>query len=175
MGTSSKQVMDIKVTKGLASVGNEELRDWTEKGWNQAMREGNYDRSREHLNFEIRPGGMVAPIDKSRPLTRRMAENLASRGIKDPNEGQVEPRFRTVVNFIFGGSTERMRELAFGNQKVDFESTSTALWQINMERRTSSPSSSTAMRRIRTSTVRFFLLIRIRSSPSRKSSMVRTA
>ena len=73
MGTSSKQVMDIKVTKGLASVGNEELRDWTEKGWNQAMREGNYDRSREHLNFEIRPGGMVAPIDKSRPLTRRMA------------------------------------------------------------------------------------------------------
>lgn len=66
--------MDIKVTKGLASVGNEELRDWTEKGWNQAMREGNYDRSREHLNFEIRPGGMVAPIDKSRPLTGRMAE-----------------------------------------------------------------------------------------------------
>ena len=114
--------MDIKVTKGLASVGNEELRDWTEKGWNQAMREGNYDRSREHLNFEIGPGGMVAPIDKSRPLTRRMAENLASRGIKDPNEGLAEPRFRTVVNFIFGGSTERMRELAFGNQKVDFES-----------------------------------------------------
>lgn len=65
--------MDIKVTKGLASVGNEELRDWTEKGWNQAMREGNYDRSREHLNFEIRQGGIVAPIDKSRPLTRRMA------------------------------------------------------------------------------------------------------
>lgn len=114
--------MDIKVTKGLASVGNEELRDWTEKGWNQAMREGNYDRSREHLNFEIRPGGIVAPIDKSRPLTMRMVENLASRGIKDPNEGLAEPRFRTVVNFIFGGSTERMRELAFGNQKVDFES-----------------------------------------------------
>lgn len=90
MGTSPKQVMDIKVTKGLASVGNEELRDWTEKGWNQAMREGNYDRSREHLNFEIRPGGMVAPIDKSRPLTRRMAENLASRGIKDPNEGLAD-------------------------------------------------------------------------------------
>ena len=120
--------MDIKVTKGLASVGNEELRDWTEKGWNQAMREGNYDRSREHLNFEIRPGGIVAPIDKSRPLARRMAENLASRGIKDPNEGLAEPRFRTVVNFIFGGSTERMRELAFGNQKVDFESKGGNRW-----------------------------------------------
>ena len=86
------------------------------------MREGNYDRSREHLNFEIQRGGIVTPIDKSRPLTRRMAENLASRGIKDPNEGLDEPRYRTVVNFIFGGSTERMRELAFGNQEVDFES-----------------------------------------------------
>mgnify|MGYP000190198153 FL=1 len=64
----------------------------------------------------------MTPIDKSRPLTRRMAENLASRGIKDPNEGLDEPRYRTVVNFIFGGSTDRMRELAFGNQEVDFES-----------------------------------------------------
>ena len=113
MGTSSKQVMDIKVTKGLASVGNEELRDWTEKGWNQAMREGNYDRSREHLNFEIRPGVMVAPIDKSRPLTRRMAENLASRGIKNPNEGLAEPRLRTGVNFIFEIGRASCRERVF--------------------------------------------------------------
>lgn len=122
MSKAGKQVMDIKTSKGLAQSSNEELRAWTDKGWEQAMREGNYDRSREHLNFEIQRGGIVTPIDKSRPLTRRMAENLASRGIKDPNEGLDEPRYRTVVNFIFGGSTERMRELAFGNQEVDFES-----------------------------------------------------
>ena len=122
MSKAGKQVMDIKTSKGLAQSSNEELRTWTDKGWEQAMREGNYDRSREHLNFEIQRGGIVTPIDKSRPLTRRMAENLASRGIKDPNEGLDEPRYRTVVNFIFGGSTERMRELAFGNQEVDFES-----------------------------------------------------
>ena len=122
MGTISKQVMDIKTSKGLSQTSNEELRAWTDKGWEQAMREGNYDRSREHLNFEVQKGGIVTPIDKKRPLTKRMAENLASRGIMDPNEGLAEPRFRTVVNFIFGGSTDRMRELAFGNQKVDFES-----------------------------------------------------
>lgn len=122
MSKAGKQVMDIKTSKGLAQSSNEELRAWTDKGWEQAMREGNYDRSREHLNFEIQRGGIVTPIDKSRPLTRRMAENLASRGIKDPNEGLDEPRYRTVVNFIFGGSTDRMRELAFGNQEVDFES-----------------------------------------------------
>lgn len=78
--------MDIKVTKGLASVGNEELRDWTEKGWNQAMREGNYDRSREHLNFEIGPGGMVAPIDKRRPLTMRMAKISPHVALKTPTK-----------------------------------------------------------------------------------------
>lgn len=122
MGTTSKQVMDIKTSKGLSQTSNEELRAWTDKGWEQAMREGNYDRSREHLNFEVQKGGIVTPIDKKRPLTKRMAENLASRGIKDPNEGLAEPRFRTVVNFIFGGSTDRMRELVFGNQVVGFES-----------------------------------------------------
>lgn len=121
MSKAGKQVMDIKTSKGLAQSSNEELRAWTDKGWEQAMREGNYDRSREHLNFEIQRGGIVTPIDKSRPLTRRMAENLASRGIKDPNVGLDKPRYRTVVNFIFGGSTARMRELAFGNQEVDFE------------------------------------------------------
>ena len=35
--------------------------------------------------------------------------------------GLEEPKYRTVVNFIFGGSRERMRELAFGNQQIDFE------------------------------------------------------
>ena len=68
MGTSSKQVMDIKTYKGLSQTSNEELRVWTDKGWNQAMREGNYDRSREPLNFEILKGGIVSPVDKSRPL-----------------------------------------------------------------------------------------------------------
>ena len=29
---------------------------------------------------------------------------LGRRGIKDPNEGLVEPKYRTVVNIIFGGS-----------------------------------------------------------------------
>jgi hypothetical protein len=118
----AKQVMDIKVSKGIAQSSNEELRRWTEKGWEQAMREGNYDRSREHLNFEIQKGGVIMSVDKNHSLPNRMAENLAKRGIKDPNEGLEEPRFRTVVNIIFGGSTERMREMAFGEQEVDFDS-----------------------------------------------------
>ena len=50
-----------------------------------------------------------------------MADSLRQRGIKDPNEGLVEPKYRTVVNIILGGSRELMRQLAFGKQDVDFE------------------------------------------------------
>ncbi len=114
-----KQVMDFRPSKGITTAqSNEHQRRWTEKGWGSAEATGNYDRSRERLNFEIR-GGKVYPIDKSRSIPERMADILRSRGIKDPNEGLAEPRFRTVVNFIFGGSRERMTELAFGDQKVD--------------------------------------------------------
>lgn len=116
---SAKQVMDFRPSKGITTAqSNEHQRRWTEKGWQSAVAQGNYDRSRERLNFEIR-NGKVCPVDKSRSIPERMAEILRDRGIKDPNEGLEEPRFRTVANFIFGGSRERMTELAFGNQKLD--------------------------------------------------------
>lgn len=123
MSTTAKQVMDIRTSKGPGDSSNEQLRNWTDRGWDQAMKEGNYDRSREHLNFEIQ-NGRIIPIQKNRSLPDRMAENLEARGIKDPNAGLETPKYRTVVNFIFGGSTDRMRELAFGTQKVDFDSKS---------------------------------------------------
>ena len=118
----AKQVLDVRVSKGITtSQSNEHQRRWTEKGWEQALEKGNYDPSREHLNFEIASGGKIRPIDTSRNIPERMADILGRRGIKDPNEGLIEPKYRTVVNIIFGGSRERMHELAFGTQKVDFE------------------------------------------------------
>lgn len=115
-----KQVMDIRASKGI-TVGqsNEHQRKWSEKGWNNAIGTGNYDRSREPINFEIKKGGIISSVDKRKSIPQLMAENLAERGIKDPNEGRETPKYRTVVNFIFGGTRERMHEIAFGNQKVD--------------------------------------------------------
>jgi archaellum component FlaC len=120
MAKQIKQVMDIRASKGI-TVGqsNEHQRKWSEKGWDSAVSTGNYDRSREALNFEIRKGGVVTPVEKRKSIPQRMAENLAERGIKDPNEDRETPKYRTVVNFIFGGTRERMHEIAFGNQKVD--------------------------------------------------------
>lgn len=112
--------MDIRASKGI-TVGqsNEHQRKWSEKGWSNAVSTGNYDRSREPLNFEIKKGGIISSVDKRKSIPQLMVENLAERGIKDPNEGREIPKYRTVVNFIFGGTRERMLEIAFGNQKVD--------------------------------------------------------
>ena len=120
----NRQVIDIRTSAGIGDISNEILRRWSEKGYNMAVKEGNYDRSREHLNFEVVKGGKVVPVDKSRPLDKRMTEMLASRGIKDPNIGRENQNIRTAVQFIFSGSHDRMTELAFGNQKVDFEAKS---------------------------------------------------
>lgn len=118
---NAKQVMDFRPSKGITTAqSNEHQRRWTDKGWERAVSIGNYDPTREHLNFEIK-AGKVCQVDKSKSIPERMAESLSARGIKDPNSGLEEPRFRTVVNFIFGGSREHMQEIAFGEQKVNFE------------------------------------------------------
>ena len=101
----NRQVIDIRTSSGVGDISNEVLRRWTDKGYDMAVKEGNYDRSREHLNFEIVNGGKVVPVDKSRPLDQRMAEMLASRGIKDPNIGRKNPNVRTqwakdIYNFV---------------------------------------------------------------------------
>lgn len=118
----AKQVIDSRPDKGMTTAqSNEHQRRWTEKGWSYAISKGNYDRTREHLNFEIRKGGKVQAVDKSQSIPERMKENLTARGIKDPNEGLEKPYYRTVVNIILGGSRDRMREIAFGDQQVDYD------------------------------------------------------
>ena len=114
--------MDVHVSKGITSAqSNEHLRRRSEKAQEYAMSKGNYDPTRERLNFEVVSGGKIRPVDKSRSIPQRMADLLRWRGIKDPNDGLAEPKYRTVVNFIFGGSRERMQELAFGNQAVNYD------------------------------------------------------
>ena len=120
--TQAKQVLHMQPRKGFTTAqSNEHQRRWTEAGWENAIAHGNYDRSRERLNFEIKKGGTVCPIDKNRSLPERMAENLRERGIKDPNEGLKEPKFRTIADFILSGSRDQMRKLAFGDQAVNYE------------------------------------------------------
>ena len=119
-----KQVMDMRSeTNGISQrESDEQQRNWTAQQWRKKASDSlaNYDPTRAKLNFEIARGGVVQPIDTSKSIAQKMAENLAARGIKDPNSGNNGKRkYRTIAKFIFGGNRERMHELAFGNQKVD--------------------------------------------------------
>lgn len=124
MATYNRQVIDIKAAAGMTGdQSNEHQRRWTERGWKDAAKHGNYDPTRARLNFEVTKGGVVRPIDTSVSIPKRIKATLAERGIADPNEEmkrkRKEPNRRTVVNIIFGGSRERMHQIAFGDQKVD--------------------------------------------------------
>ena len=51
---NAKQVLDVQVSKGITTAqSNEHLRNRSEKAAEYAMKKGNYDPTREHLNFEI--------------------------------------------------------------------------------------------------------------------------
>lgn len=99
---------------------NEHLRNFTQKAYEE-KRTRNFDPTREHLNFEVLPGGVIAPLNKKYAIDVRIKNNLEERGIKDPNEGlKDEDKKRcSVVDIILQGSRDRMRELAFGNVKID--------------------------------------------------------
>lgn len=119
-----KQVMDMRsTTSGVSSQeSDEQQRNWTKQHWEKKAKDSlsNYDPTRAKLNFEVIKGGIIQPIDTSKTIAEKMAENLAARGIKDPNaRPNAVMKRRTVAQFIFGGNRERMHEIAFGNQTVD--------------------------------------------------------
>ena len=121
----AKQVIDIHPGKGMTtSQSNEHLRN-AEKGERLKKWSGNYDPTREHLNFEIKSGGIISNVDKKTSITKRIKEILTARGVTDPNkileEKGMKATRRTVANIILGGSREQMHRLAFGNQQVDLE------------------------------------------------------
>lgn len=120
-----KNVIDMRPGKGFTtSQSNEHLRRLADKE-SAKKAQWNYAPSRERLNFEIGKGGVVKEVDKTKSIPQRIKENLEARGIKDPNIPLInqgkDPYYRTVANFILGGNREVMRNLAFGNQKVDWE------------------------------------------------------
>lgn len=119
MAEKAFQMMDMKAGKGFsAGQSNEHLRNWCDHAWNENRRVGNYDCTRTSLNFEVQHGRIV-PVDKTKSIPQRIRENLALRGIVDPNVGLAEAKYRTVNNIIFGGSTTPMLRLAFGDQSIN--------------------------------------------------------
>lgn len=68
----AKQVLDIRTGKGMTtSQSNEFLRN--ANGGERLKRwSGNYDSTREHLNFEIKKGGVICEVDKKTSVPKRI-------------------------------------------------------------------------------------------------------
>ena len=68
----AKQVLDIRAGKGMTtSQSNEFLRN--ANGGERLKRwSGNYDSTREHLNFEIKKGGVIGEVDKKTSVPKRI-------------------------------------------------------------------------------------------------------
>lgn len=117
----AKQVMDLMPTKGITvAQSNEHLRNFSAEAYKRKLSYA-FDPTREHLNFEVRKGGVITPVNKKLSITQRIKDNLKARNIIDPNLGLPEPKYRTVANFILGGSRDQMHRLAFGDQQVNLD------------------------------------------------------
>lgn len=110
----AKQVLDIRAGKGNMSIAqsNEHLRVGSENAFKARLSE-NYNPTREHLDFEIKEGGVITALNKDDSITARIKRNLKRRGIK-----MLENR-RMYANIIIGGSREQMLKLAFADQVLD--------------------------------------------------------
>ena len=168
MGKGKKAMLEVSKMKMTPALSAEHQRKWDESRWECKLDdpERNYDKSRAHLNFEVRKGGVIAPIDQSvcikEKVDARIAEWKAERLAATGKEPIVRSTQHLSVSLVIGGNSERMNELAFGNQvlqergnnahikrmpEIEQLSTITKLSQNALVRRTSSPLSHIVMRR----------------------------
>ena len=122
MATGKKAMLEITKMKMTPALSAEHQRKWDESRWECKMDdpERNYDKSRAHLNFEVRKGAVIAPVDKSVCIKEKVDARIAEWKAERLAETGVEPKVRSTqhlsVCLVMGGNSERMNELAFGNQ-----------------------------------------------------------
>lgn len=126
--SSPKQMMDFKPIKSVdANVSNEHQRNWSDDLFERKAKDPNhnYDRTRTALNFQVGPGGVITPIDKSRRIGDKIEEIIKKHLRPDARVTAISNR---AVMVVFGGNRERMREMAFGSQVLnEYEETNSHL------------------------------------------------
>ena len=127
------QVVHMKNMPSLSTgEANEHQRRFTEKMWeNRLNRKKNaIDRTRNKCNFEILRGGKLVPLGSEKTIKQRIDERYKETGVRDPNVVRMENYkakgkvftgnpYRTICEIIFSGNADKMRQLAFGEQKLD--------------------------------------------------------
>lgn len=115
------EITKMKMTPALSA---EHQRKWDQSQWECKLDdpERNYDPSREHLNFEIRKGGVIAPVNKTVCIKQKVDERIAEWKAERLASTGIEPKIRNTqhlsVCLVIGGNTELMNKLAFGDQEL---------------------------------------------------------
>lgn len=68
----AKQVLDIRAGKGMTTAQSNEFLRNANGGERLKRWSGNYDSTREHLNFEIKKGGVICEVDKKTSVPKRI-------------------------------------------------------------------------------------------------------
>lgn len=90
--------------------GGERLKRWS----------GNYDSTREHLNFEIKKGGVICEVDKKTSVPKESRCCLRNERFGTRTGGGIR-RFPYGGQYHLGGSRDQMHRLAFGDQVVNLK------------------------------------------------------
>lgn len=119
------QVFNVKKSNTLlaAAEANENERRWDDRKIDEKnlQPENNYDKTRMHLNFEIGLDGKIHPLGyQRRTLDQRLKDRLEELNWKPFKEGSRNAP-NIFVKMLFSGSPERMHELAYGSQEIDYE------------------------------------------------------
>ena len=111
MTTGKEAMHEVSKMKMIPALSAEHQRKWDESRWECKLDdpERNYDKSRAHLNFEVRKGGVIAPVDQSVCIKEKVDARIGKEPI-------VRSTQHLSVSLVIGGNSERMNELAFGNQ-----------------------------------------------------------
>lgn len=72
MEVMAKQVLDIRAGKGMTTSQSNEFLHNANGGERLKRWSGNYDSTREHLNFEIKKGGVICEVDKKTSVPKRI-------------------------------------------------------------------------------------------------------
>lgn len=95
-------------------------KEWFDRTENSKGTPYHYDWWRRNLNFEIVKGKICPQLSHAVPLHERIQNRLQELGFKN-YKVTAKNAPNVCMDFVIGGQRERLREMAFGKQHVNFD------------------------------------------------------
>ena len=124
----AKQVVDFRPLYNLSEETSRILlRTADDSVIRQKKNYKTYESTNSRLNFEIDRNGNVTDV-KEKSLVLRIKDNLRTRGLTNPNDGKEKRNRKIGAVFMFSGSTNRIREMAWIERSKDYRDGTRFSW-----------------------------------------------